>query len=102
MILVVLPIFDSQLNDSYPYFELHAKAGEVGESLDIPVLDLIGEFQGVDARRLAVVPFTNAHPNELAHRLAADAIVDYLARGKLLPSLDYVPRHRRRDPRLEP
>ena len=102
MILVVFPIFDCQLDDSYPYLELHAKAGEVGESLDVPVLDLTEEYQAVDARRLAVIPFTNAHPNELAHRMAADAIVDYLARGRLVPPLDYVPRHRRRDPRLEP
>jgi hypothetical protein len=91
MLLLVFPIFDSQLDDSYAYRDLHTRMAEVGESLKLPVLDLLPVYEGIDARRLAVVPFTDAHPNELAHRIAADAILDYLVRGQLIPRVDHRP-----------
>jgi hypothetical protein len=97
MVLIVFPIFDSPMDDSYGYGSLHDRMREVAESLGIPVLDLMEAYRGVNVYRLAVVPFTDAHPNELAHRIAADATLDFLARGRLVPRLDYVPeRHRSR------
>jgi hypothetical protein len=96
MVLVVFPVFDSPMDSRYPYADLHAQMREQGEGLKIPVLDLFEVFEGMDTRRLAVVPFTNAHPSEIAHRVAADGIVDYLVRGKLVPRVNYRPKRPRK------
>jgi len=96
MILTIFPVFDSPMDETYPYAVLHAQIREAGEALQIPVLDLMEVFQGMDTRRLAVVPFTNAHPSEIAHRVAADGILDFLVRGRLIPPVDNRPGRRRR------
>lgn len=95
MALILFPIFDSRMDDAYAYTDLHDKIREVGQSLGIPVLDLLEAYRGVDVYRLALVPYTDAHPNELGHRIAADAILDYLARGRLVPKLNYKPQRQR-------
>lgn len=87
LLLVVFPIFDSQL-DEYRYAEHHATLREVAERLGLPVLDLLPAYRGVDARRLAVEPFTDAHPSEIAHRIAADRILEHLIEKRLLPLAD--------------
>jgi hypothetical protein len=61
---------------------------DTGESLGVPVLDLLETYWGVDGRRLAVIPFTDAHPSELAHRIASDTILEFLIEKDLLPPLD--------------
>lgn len=96
MIVVIFPVFDHDMDDTYPYWDLHSQVREACTALEIPALDLMEVFAGVEGRRLAVVPFTNAHPNELAHRIAADGILDYLVRGKLIPRTDHKPQRRRR------
>ncbi len=85
LILVIFPVFDGPMDDAYHYPDLHAKVREVGQQLGIPVLDLLDAYRGVDGYRLAVTPFSDAHPNELAHRLAADAILDFLERNEWVP-----------------
>lgn len=95
MVLLVFPIFDSPMDDSYQYATLHDKMGEVGQSLGVPVMDLFEAYRGVDVYRLAVVPYTDAHPNELGHRIAADTILDYLVRGRLIPRVNYKPLRQR-------
>jgi hypothetical protein len=84
-VLVVFPVFDSQIDESYPYHELHETVATVAGELGIRTFDLRETYRGVDARRLAVTPFTDPHPNELANRLAADAIVEYLEEADLVP-----------------
>ena len=96
MVVVVFPVFDSPMDSRYPYSDLHAKITHAAESLKIPVLDLLPVFWGMDAARLAVVPFTNAHPTEIAHRVATDGILDYLVRKKLVPPVNHRPRRLRR------
>ena len=85
LLLVVFPIFDSELDESYPYRDLHQAVQRTAEGLDIPLLDLLPTFDGMEARRLAVVPFTDAHPNELAHRIASDRLMLYLLEQDLVP-----------------
>ncbi len=84
--LVVFPVFDSQLDGTYAYRRQHGKVVAAARRLEIPVLDLERTFRGVDARRLAVEPFTDPHPNELAHRIAADKIRNYLVDEGLIPA----------------
>ena len=86
-LVVVWPIFDSQLDQSYNYRELHAKLGRTLRELDVATVDLLPVFAGLDANRLAVTPFTDPHPSELAHRIAADHLAAYLTRC-LKPTAD--------------
>jgi lysophospholipase L1-like esterase len=84
-LLVVFPIFDSQLDGRYRYDRLHRRLRETAEELGIDLLDLLPYYRVIDARRLAADPFVDGHPSELAHRIAADAILDWWVRGGILP-----------------
>ncbi len=86
MALVIFPMFETQLDSDYPYTELHTRTAELGEEMGLDVLDLLPRYSGVDARRLAVEPFTDSHPHELAHRIAADVLFDWLLEERLLPA----------------
>ena len=82
---MVFPIFDSQLDHRYHYHALHETMARTANELGIDSVDLLPRYAGIDARRLALDPFLDAHPSELAHRIAATAILEELdARGWLL------------------
>ena len=88
LLLVVFPIFDSQLDSRYHYLALHDTLAKTAGELGIDTVDLLPRYQGIDARRLAIDPFLDAHPSELAHRIAADVIVEELEkRGWLAPAV---------------
>ena len=84
LLMVVFPIFDSQLDHRYHYHALHETVARTANELGIDSVDLLPRYAGIDARRLALDPFLDAHPSELAHRIAATAIVEELeSRGWL-------------------
>ena len=85
VVLVIFPVFDSQLDDRYHYADLHRTVRRAGRKIGMQTLDLLPTFRGVDANRLANYPFTDPHPNELAHRMAADRIARFLLRKGLVP-----------------
>ncbi len=85
LLLVIFPVFDSDLDEDYPYRDLHETVRATAEGLEITVLDLLPTYKGMEARRLAIVPFTDAHPNELAHRIASDQLMMYLPEQGLVP-----------------
>ena len=93
LLVAVLPAFDAPFDDGYPYQDEHDQILATLEALGIAGVDLRPLYVGVDTRRLAVTPFTDAHPNELAHRIAADFLAD-LARGCLQVDTDGVERRR--------
>ena len=61
----------------YPFRAVHGRVLEAAERSRIPMLDLFPVYENRAARDL-VVAADDAHPNELAHALAADAIYDFL------------------------
>lgn len=71
-VVAVWPTFDAPFDERYPHRREHQQILRTLAELGIPALDLRPLYAGVDPRRLAVTPFTDAHPNELAHRIAAD------------------------------
>lgn len=95
MVMTVFPVFDSPMDERYLYTDLHRQVSEEGASLRMPVLDLLDIYAGMDTRRLAVVPFSDPHPSEIAHRVAADAISDFLIRRHLIPRIDSSPKQQR-------
>jgi hypothetical protein len=61
------------LGANYPFRSVHAQLDTAWRELGVPHLDLLETFSGFTPQALTVNPH-DAHPNELAHRLAADAL----------------------------
>lgn len=75
-VLVLFPeLWD--LTDSHPFLAVYETVEQYARKLGIPVLNLFEEFSGQDVRTLWVHPGDH-HPNARAHRLAADAITNFL------------------------
>jgi hypothetical protein len=92
LLMVVFPIFDSQLDHRYHYRALHETMARTAGELGIDQVDLLPRYVGIDARRLALDPFLDAHPSELAHRIAAAAVIEELGtRGWLAPPQPALP-----------
>jgi len=84
LLMVIFPIFDSKLGSDYPYADLHELVAKTAGEAGFEVLDLLPHYQGIDPVRLAVEPFTDRHPSELAHRVAAERIRDLIVDEHLL------------------
>jgi hypothetical protein len=75
-VLAVHPVL-IRLDDDYPFAELHRKVVDFAAGLGINAVDLFPAFAGRNAEELWVHP-VDQHPNETAHRLAAEFFFDYL------------------------
>ena len=80
LLVAIWPAFDAPFDDGYPYQRHHDQVMATLAELGIPGVDLRPLYEGVEVRRLAVTPFTDAHPNELAHRIAADFLAEHVRR----------------------
>ncbi len=69
-----------RLGDDYPFLAAHETLDAFWTGLDVPHLDLRESFAGRPASDLIVGTF-DAHPNEEAHALAADALVPFVERA---------------------
>lgn len=85
VVAAIFPIFDQQLGPGYDYADLHELVGRALRERGFRTVDLLPAYRGVDAQRLAVEPFTDPHPNELAHRIASQALANYLLEKNLVP-----------------
>ena len=74
--LVIFP-FLHQLDGDYPFQPVHDRLREFAGEHGIAVLDLRAAFRSYRGPELWVHP-TDQHPNEIAHRLAAEAIRSFL------------------------
>jgi hypothetical protein len=74
-LVVLFPLFVELRN--YPFAEEHATIVEGLRHRHIEVLDLLDVFRGQDEEAL-IVHATDRHPNEVAHRMAADAVRERL------------------------
>ncbi|HVJ83517.1 MAG TPA: SGNH/GDSL hydrolase family protein [Planctomycetia bacterium] len=77
-VIAIFPLF-VKLEGSYPLGELHESLNRKLTELKIDHLDLRPAFAGIKTEDLIVHP-VDRHPNEVAHRLAAQAIADHLSR----------------------
>lgn len=86
LIAVVFPLFGFPIDDHYPFSPIHARINEWLNTLQIAHLDLSSAFQDIPSDRLQVMPGRDMHPNEIAHRIAAESIYRFLFTQKLLPT----------------
>ena len=88
--VVLFPLFDFSLEQpDYPFAAIHKKIGSHVKNAKVPFLDLWPAYRGIDPYRLQLLPGRDTHPNEIAHRIAAEKI--YL----WLKELSFFPRERR-------
>jgi hypothetical protein len=73
-VVAIFPLFANPLDDGYPFRELHAKVAQAAGESGAKVLDLLPYYRTVDWRLLVVDGAADEHPNEIAHRIAAQAI----------------------------
>ena len=85
MVAVVFPLFALPVDDAYPFFPLHKKFVKQLRDFDIPTLDLAPSFRDLPVERMQVIPVADRHPNEIAHRIAAEAIIEWFRRRKFVP-----------------
>ncbi len=74
--VVVFPMF-SMWREPYPLASCHDRVLDAWRRLGIEALDLRASYAGIDGADLVVNRF-DAHPNELAHEIAARTILDRL------------------------
>jgi lysophospholipase L1-like esterase len=81
--MVALFPFMYELDDDYPLLPIHRLVIDHCTRESIPVIDLLGAFEGRRYRDLWVHP-TDQHPNETAHRIAAEALAQFVLEQRLL------------------
>jgi hypothetical protein len=106
LVAVVFPLFDFLINDRYPFKESHEIINGALRAHSIPALDLREAYRGIPPERLQVIPQKDNHPNEIAHRIAAEQLLAFLGARELipkevLPQRVYRARRNLRDKRLD-
>lgn len=82
------------LGRAYPHLPAHLRIRSVLRRAKVPYLELLGAFENKSSLRMALYPDIDNHASELAHRIGATAIFEFLlAGGHIDPS--YEPRRYR-------
>jgi hypothetical protein len=78
LLVVIFPLFGQPLDASYPFTELHAQVSQAAAAAGAKVVDLFPAYNGKRWDLLVVEGVADEHPNEIAHRIAADTIMKAL------------------------
>ncbi len=74
-----------ELNEQHPFRPLQEMLSQYCADNGIVELDLLEAFQGESYMELWVHP-SDQHPNERGHRIAADAMAEFILKEDLLPT----------------
>ena len=85
IVAVVFPLFGLPLDPSYPFYPIHKKVADLLEESRARHIDLSLIYKNIPLERLQVLPGVDRHPNEIAHRMAAEWIYSYLEHENLIP-----------------
>ncbi len=75
LVVAIFPLFGNPLDDGYPFADEHAKVAQAASESGAKVVDLLPRYQGLRWELLVVDGPRDEHPNEIAHRIAAQALV---------------------------
>jgi hypothetical protein len=78
LVVAIFPLFGNPLDERYPFSEIHAKVAPAAAEAGAKVLDLLPVYRGLRWDILVVDGVDDEHPNEIAHRIAASAILHAL------------------------
>jgi hypothetical protein len=82
-VVMIFPLFGDPLDERYPFADVHAQVARVARDAGAVVIDLLPAFRGLRSSLLVVDGANDEHPNEIAHRIAAQELLRTLDR--LLP-----------------
>ncbi len=91
LVAVVFPLFDFPIDSHYPFRESHEIIQSALDKHRIRALDLRPFFRNIPPERLQVIPAVDNHPNEIAHRIAAERLLALLTVHNLVP-VEAIPR----------
>jgi len=74
LVVAIFPLFGNPLDDRYPFADVHAKVAQAAGEAGAKVVDLLPRYRGLHWELLVVNGADDEHPNEIAHRIAAQAI----------------------------
>ena len=77
-VVAVFPLFGNPLDEGYPFAEVHATVAAAASAAGARVVDLLPVYRGLRSDLLVVDGADDEHPNEIAHRLAAGAMLKVL------------------------
>lgn len=78
IIVVIWPHLGLPMDHRYPFQQIHHSLAIAFNEEHIPYLDLFSAFKNLDFSRLQAIPAYDPHPSEIAHRIAAESIMDWL------------------------
>jgi hypothetical protein len=73
------------MDATYPFYPIHSKVRDLMTSLEVPNLDVSDIYKGIPLDHLQVIPGVDRHPNEIAHRMAAEHIYLWLEGQMMIP-----------------
>jgi hypothetical protein len=77
-VVAIFPLFGNPLDGSYPFGEVHRTIGQAAAAAGARVVDLLPAYRGLRWDLLVVDGVDDEHPNEIAHRIAAQALLKVL------------------------
>lgn len=78
LVAVIFPLMTDIDRKPYPFSYCHAMIGRAFKERDIPYLDLEETFRGWLPMRMEAFPGVDAHPSEIAHRVIAERLFEFL------------------------
>ena len=81
----IMPFFHTPLDEQYPFSPIHEKITGFLKRKKIKHLDFYQAFKDLPHQRLHVLPGQDAHPNEIAHRIVADTLYEWLSDEGAIP-----------------
>jgi len=86
--VLIFPLLSYGLGDDYPFIEIHEKLYRAITRAGLEYLDLLPYFKYQDPICLEYLPNKDPHPNEVAYRIAAEALWIKLKGYGDLPPID--------------
>ena len=83
--VILFPLFSFSFGDEYPFSHIHNKVHRAVEEAGLPYIDLLANYRNMNRIRLEYIPDRDPHPDEIAHRIAAEALWRDLKQSGLLP-----------------
>ena len=77
-VVAIFPLFGNPLDEGYPFPEIHARVAQAAAEGGAKVVDLLPAYRGLRWDLLVVDGVDDEHPNEIAHRIAANVILHAL------------------------
>jgi hypothetical protein len=79
-VVMIFPLFGDPLDERYPFADIHAQVAQAAREAGAVVIDLLPAYRGIRSSLLVVDGANDEHPNEIAHRIAAQELLRTLDR----------------------